>query len=135
MRKVELPELVDRAGFIVHGTVLSNECWMDEDGLIYTYTTISVEEELTGTYAEKSIQIRNMGGKIDDKGLIVSDVPTFVTGEEVILFIEKEARVEETDLVGWEQGKFTAINGIVERNRRSVSEFKNQIRDLLVGIE
>jgi hypothetical protein len=133
MKKVELPEMVNRAGSIVHGTVLSNECRMAEDGTIYTYTTLAVIEELTGTHPEGSIVIRNMGGEVGGKGLVVSDVPTFEPGEEVIVFIEKEPRVEETQLVGWEQGKFAVRDGIVERTLQPVEAFKDQVRTLLVS--
>ncbi len=131
MRKVEIPEMVQRAGTIVHGTVLSNECKMADDGTIYTYTTITVVEELTGSSSQGTITIRNMGGEIDAKGLRVSDVPTFEPGEEVFLFIEPEPRVEETELVGWEQGKFTARDGIIERTGQSVEDFRAEIRTLL----
>jgi hypothetical protein len=112
LRKVELPEMVSRAGTIVHGIVLSNESRLAEDGTIYTYTSVSVLEELTGTGSQETVVIRNMGGTVGTKGLRVTDVPTFEEGEEVILFIEPEPRVEETDLVGWAQGAFRTADGI-----------------------
>ncbi len=131
LRKVELPEMVSRAGTIVHGIVLSNESRMAEDGTIYTFTTVSVVEELTGTSSGETVVIRNMGGTVGSKGLRVTDVPTFEPGEEVILFIEPEPRVEETELVGWEQGAFRAVDGIVLRNGQPIETFKSGIRSLL----
>jgi hypothetical protein len=135
LRKVELPEMVSRAGTIVHGTVLSNECREDDRGAIFTYTTIAVAEALTGSVAEDQIVIRNMGGKVGDRGLRVSDIPVFEPGEEVILFIEKEPLVEETCLVGWEQGKYSARGGIVDRTGQTVEEFKSEVRRLLAAKE
>jgi hypothetical protein len=135
MRKVELPEMVSRAGTIVHGIVLSNESREEENGAIYTYTTVSVIEELTGRSSEETVVVRNMGGTVGSKGLRVTDVPTFEPGEEVILFLEPEPRVEETDLVGWEQGAFRAVDGIVQRNQEPVETFKSEIRSLLAGLE
>lgn len=135
MVKVELPELVSQAGQIVHGTVVSNESRMDADGAIYTFTTVSVIEELTGTVPERTIVVRNMGGRVGERGLTVSDVPTFQEGEEVVLFIEATPRVAETDLVAWEQGKFTVREGVVERTRQTVEEFKDEVRALLESPE
>jgi hypothetical protein len=62
-------------------------------------------------------------------------VPTFEEGEEVILFIEPEPRVEETDLVGWAQGAFRTADGIVLRTDQPIEEFTSQIRSLLTGLE
>jgi hypothetical protein len=131
MRKIELPELAVSAGKIVHGTVVSSESRMEEDGTIFTYTTVNVIEDLTGTVREGTIVIRNMGGSVGERRLAVSDVPAFTKGEEVILFIEAAPRIDETELVGWEQGKFAVRDGIVERTRTTVEEFKAEIRALL----
>jgi len=135
LRHVELPEMVSRAGTIVYGTVLSNECREDDRGAIFTYTTIAVAEALTDGVAESQIVIRNMGGRVGERGLRVSDVPAFEPGEEVILFLEEEPIVEETCLVGWEQGKYSAQAGIVERTGQTVEEFKTEVRRLLAGME
>jgi hypothetical protein len=133
MVKVELPDLVADAGKIVHGIVVGSESRVEDGGAIFTYTTVDVLEDLLGTVPDDIIVIRNMGGRVGEKSLVVSDVPTFVEGEEVVLFIEAAPRLEETDLVGWEQGKFAVKDGMVERTRTTVEEFKSEIRSLLEG--
>ena len=115
MVEKDIEQLTQEADLILTGRVKSIESgWNEERTLIYTYVTISVEEEakaLSGQEQVDEIIVRVRGGEVGDIGLRVSDTPQFREGEEVFLFL----RMEDMPLfsvTGLFQGKYTIENGI-----------------------
>lgn len=89
MRKLGLEELNSGADLVAIGKVVEKECrWGEEPRLIYTYVTLSVDEYIKGE-GEKEIIVRHLGGEVGRQGLIAGDMPSFLEGEEVLVFLGK----------------------------------------------
>lgn len=73
---------------IVIGKVESIECQQDENGLIWTYVTLSVEQYLKGNGAS-AITIRTRGGQVEGVDLAqwVSGEAEFSLDERVKVFL------------------------------------------------
>ncbi len=107
MIKLSTEDLTEKAENIIVGKVVRKECRYDEEGKrIYTYVTISVEEDIKGKSEAKEITIKHLGGEMDDIVMWVSDSPSFKENEEVLLFLKKGKKPEVKEIIGRAQGKF-----------------------------
>lgn len=155
MISLSTEDLTQEAENIIVGKVVRKECRYDEEGKrIYTYVTISVEEDLKGKAGEKEITVRHLGGEVGEKGLMVSDTPSFEEDEEVLVFLRKGKKPEFKEVVGWMQGKFRVKRdevtgermviskekevykkrrGIVREGRKEISltDFKKEIKEII----
>ncbi len=90
MLEVSFEELVEGADSIVTGNVESIHSYLnDDDGVIYTQVTISVDEALKGPPANKSITIITEGGRVGDRWQWVQHEPVFQVDEKVGLFLKE----------------------------------------------
>jgi len=85
-----LKYMTDFSDAIVIGYVTDKYSYWDNDK-IYTNVIINLDQYVKYLYGEKSqhLQIKILGGKVDDVRLEVSDAPTFELGEKVMLFLKK----------------------------------------------
>lgn len=60
-----------------------------DDGGIETITNMTVEEVIKGTVGSDAIDVREPGGVLDDRALIIPGVPRFVDGERYLLFLTR----------------------------------------------
>jgi hypothetical protein len=144
VQRLALDELVKKANRIVVGKVgNSRTYWSDNGKLILTSYTIEVSESIKGQ-ASRSVELTTIGGKIGDLELHVAGMPSFVKGEETVVFLEDSHSFQI--VVGLGQGKFTVTNGEISnqldglsfpdglpgRNvRMPLEKFKNQIKSLV----
>ena len=91
MRKFSTQELANRAQWIVLGQVsrIHSE-WNVEHTMIYSYSTISVQDWIKGNPQGTSVAVRTEGGEVGTFACYVSDEPCFTAGETVLLFLEPE---------------------------------------------
>jgi hypothetical protein len=75
-----------------------------ENGEIWTLTTFDVIEVWKG-HAPARITVRLIGGRAGHLVSTVADVPRFVHGEELILFLESKSH-KEFSVTSWAQGTF-----------------------------
>lgn len=108
--KLDLKTLTAKSETIVQGTV-SEITFVREEGRIYTYVTIAVEEVLKGDDAQKSVEFRVLGGKMDDLITIVHGTPEFSKDEEVLVFLERPLADKPLVVTGMVQGKFHIARG------------------------
>jgi hypothetical protein len=80
--------LISAAKAIVTGTVTGSHVRLRE-GLIETVTNIAVDEWIKGEGAP-SIAIVLLGGQLGEERLTVSGMPSFSTGERVLLFLDRD---------------------------------------------
>src|SRR5437764_11349186 len=111
VERLSLDDMVNKAHSIVHGKVRSVRSHWSEDGrLILTTYTLDVQETIKGQSA-RSIALTTIGGKIGDLTVFAAGMPSFVVGEESIVFLEKSG--DKSAVVGLNQGKFSVVNGEV----------------------
>ena len=104
---------------IITGKVINKESYW-EDGNIFTYVTVSANEHIKGK-SDSQFKVKVPGGTVGNVHAEVSDVPTFGENEEVLLFLK------ESQVVGWNQGKYTIENNKIKETGESVDDFVNNI--------
>lgn len=94
MSRINFDDLVSDASVIATGRVVEKECkrWT-EKGYIYTYVTVLVDEYIKGEGAEKVV-VRHLGGEVGKKGLVAGNMPSFMEGEEVLVFLGDAEQVK-----------------------------------------
>ncbi len=73
---------------VFRGTALSQTCFRNNDGLIYTRTSIRVNEPLLGKFPEV-LRVMHCGGRIGTEEEYVGLSPRFGVGGEYLLFVAR----------------------------------------------
>ncbi|HWP43418.1 MAG TPA: hypothetical protein VNO14_09305, partial [Blastocatellia bacterium] len=82
-------DMIVGARAIVRGRVLSVGSALDEQqDRIYTYITLRVQEVIKGNITERRIVIKELGGVVGDRAMVIYGNPQFVVGERVLLFLD-----------------------------------------------
>ena len=91
IKDASIEELTVESDLIVHGKIQSVRYEWDDKNLkkISTIVEVSVFEYLKGD-DERTIEIVQMGGKMDDIEDIIYGTPKLNTNDEVLLFLVKE---------------------------------------------
>ncbi len=144
MFKMSLEDLTDGADSIVVGTVVrTSSQWNHEVTSIYTEVVVSVEEYVKGADHNQEITILVPGGEADGIIEVVSVMPVFTVGEQVMLFLKDAARTSQIGqnqlqfttpvftVHGNFQGKLEVIENKVED--MSIREFESQISSIMRG--
>lgn len=100
--------------------------------MIYTYSTLSVEEYVKGGEGQKMLIIITEGGTVGESSVWVEDVPVFAKNETVLVFLKRAGR--EFSVVGWAQGKYIVDNGEVrdlKGEKTTLNDFLRRIRDAM----
>jgi hypothetical protein len=113
---VELPldELIQRADFIVRGTVVSSGVRMSMDRGGFDPETITVirVSEWIGSGSGETVQIRELGGVWQGGGRRYDGTPTYTVGEDVIVFLERRPEPpNDLRTLAMVQGKFIVSHG------------------------
>lgn len=122
MRKLELKDLTALATHVVTGKVLSVVSGWTPEGSIETKVRIIIEKYMMGAPGDGTVNLALPGGEVDGLGLAVSDMPKFVEGTRVLLFLAM-ADTRPARVVGLHQGKFTLKQGRVVENGLAENEF------------
>src|SRR5215216_6126057 len=82
-------QMIIGARAIVEGRVVSTESsYDDEKGMVFTYTTILIDEALKGPFAAgQQIVIKEMGGQDGNIGTRIFGSPSYKRDERVFLYI------------------------------------------------
>ena len=106
-KALNFDELFKQSDVVVHGWVLDQ--WMEAPeglpGIIYTHTTIEVVSDFKGQVHSR-IELRHIGGAIDDYTVKLSGSPHFEVGSEVVVFAGRDEESEPFVSVGLAQGVF-----------------------------
>ncbi len=84
-------EFVRAADAIVLGSVESLESVSTVDGRIYTYVTLELEVVLKGDLRSRSMTLKQPGGRVGDRRLVVDGSPRFRLGERVLVYLSRAA--------------------------------------------
>lgn len=87
----EFTELTTRSDYVVRGRVVASNAEIRIKGTskkIFTRVEVEVLEVIRGTPPPRLV-LECLGGRVGDEELIVGGAPTFVVGEESILFVSR----------------------------------------------
>lgn len=155
VRPMNLQEMVQAAGTIFIGTVTEARGAI-ERGEFVTVSSFKVEQTVKGTLPSTYV-VRQYGGQVGDRGMIVPHIRYFRTGERVMVMLYPASSIGFTNPVGLNQGIWSitsngsiagvtdqALNGLawlVRKYRLSTadvqtvsrSSFIGMVRDLMAG--
>ncbi len=121
--RMELEDLVERAGLVVEARVVSARGVLDAQGLVCTDYSLEVLGTIYGEHLA-SRTVRLPGGVLPDgRGTIVPGIPRLLPGDEVVLLLTERGSRGWRVPVGAAQGVFFATvdeNG-VRRARSRIS--------------
>jgi hypothetical protein len=104
MLPVTPSELMVRSDLVVSGAVVStNSHWDATKTLIYTDVVIATERFDKGS-AGSQVTVRVPGGEVGDVGLAVEDMPVFVTGQRITVYLVKATDGVTYELAAGYQG-------------------------------
>ncbi|UCE18327.1 MAG: matrixin family metalloprotease [Gemmatimonadota bacterium] len=124
--QLTLNERITQASTILKGAVKGSHSYW-KDGIIYTDVTLRVDRYLKGESNGENFILTLPGGQVGGICLSVSDVPYFLEGEEVILFLQKGTLIP---LVGCFQGKLSLHEQALVGLDMRVIELQNKINRL-----
>ncbi|MGB5545874.1 MAG: hypothetical protein WBM74_04835 [Polyangiales bacterium] len=102
---LQLEELTEKAERIVLGRVLFSESFLHQNGQIWTWHRVAVEQEIRGRAPdEQELIIETLGGQIGDIGMRVEGEATFSVGERVLVFASGGGPYSAFRTVGMAQG-------------------------------
>jgi len=121
VKKRNIGDLISMGDVIVFGTVSKVSDGFDRNGVPYTEVTVAVSSaakgDVGGTYTFRQfglIEPRDMGNGHVNLNVTPDGWPTYLSGEEVALFLYKPASITGLrTTVGLFQGKFSVRDGQV----------------------
>ncbi len=149
--RMDLEQLVEKSDSIVQGVVEAvYSQWDQERNLIFTYTSIRVDDPFKGERT-RSLLIRQMGGRVGSLHMSVAGMPEFEAGSNVIVFL-KDAGNGTFHVTGMNQGRYVVVENFAIANvsgvdllnpktgivsgastvrKVALEEFKEKIRELV----
>ena len=110
----ELGALAEQADLVLRGRIETTDSfWNENHSQIESRHLLRVRYALKGESPD-AVALRAPGGYLpaEDIGMLDSNAVTFATGEEVIVFLDRQG--EELTIVQSETGKFLVHNGVVK---------------------
>lgn len=136
MVKLDLEDLTGNADLVIRAEVENIRCaWNENQTEVISYATLSVKELIKGLTKQKEITVKYPGGRIGDIVTWAEDVPTLQSGEDVIVFLDKEIEQGIRRVFGNFQGKYTVLKGMVLEKDIPVDRFISEIRTIVEKIE
>lgn len=103
LRRMDLPELVQKADQVVHARAIEKKVYWNEAGTqIHTDTLFEILDQAKGQ-GQKRLTVTMLGGRIDPVEMSAEGTPVFAIGEEVLLFTSPRPDGKK-NLVGYSQG-------------------------------
>ncbi|HLP78032.1 MAG TPA: hypothetical protein VK327_14070, partial [Candidatus Paceibacterota bacterium] len=90
IQPLNVEELVNGSAAVFRGRVVSVTSFRDSDNLIYTRTSLRVNEPFKGTFPT-FVQVVHRGGQVDNEDDFYGLSPRFNVGEECLLFVMRRA--------------------------------------------
>ena len=101
-------QLAAFASAIVSGRVTAIGTGRDiRTGATHTYVTVAIDRVFKGDISERSIVVKQLGGRIGDETTVVIGQAEFTAGEDVLLFLDARRRDSTLYTTALWQGKWT----------------------------
>jgi hypothetical protein len=108
-------ELISQSDLVIQGEVINMRShWSQSGRIIATDATVRVDEALIGD-SPRVIQVRTIGGQVNDFVVEAVGFPKFEMGEKVLLFLHQEPSDRSLRITGYQQGQFrivTRLDGV-----------------------
>ena len=136
-RSIVIKNLSEKAEVILTGKVTQMESsWNASKTRIYTKTTVQVEEFIKGNSNENYVEITHPGGEVGDVGELYTHMPQFEYNEEVLVFLKKDLKNNEYNVLNGAEGKITVLEDPrtkkkVTSSNLPIKELKSQINGFL----
>lgn len=91
-----------------------------EDGRIYTYTKVRVDQGVAGDTAGQELWIRTMGGVVGKIGQLVDGEPVFTVNKPALLFLRKFKAGGTWEVSARAQGQFPVVRDEAKKTKRLV---------------
>lgn len=91
-----------------------------EDGRIYTYTKVRVDQGVAGDTAGQELWIRTMGGVVGKIGQLVDGEPVFTVNKPALLFLRKFKAGGTWEVSARAQGQFPVVLDEAKKTKRLV---------------
>ena len=108
VRELQLDEIIDTSTVAFQGTCTGNRTERDPlTNFVVTYTTFDVKDVLKGA-VQTTHTIKQIGGKMPagELSFHVDGVPTFVVGEDYVVFLAGVSSAGFSSPIGLAQGNF-----------------------------
>jgi hypothetical protein len=109
--RMSVAQMTRAAQLVVRARCVNNSTAWDH-GEIWTFSTFAVEETWKHSAAAAAnanlnsyLTVRLLGGTVGNLNSVISGVPRFTPGEEVVLFLERSPNGDYS-VVSWVQGTF-----------------------------
>lgn len=123
-----LDEIVADAQVAFQGICTANRTERDpQTGFVVTYTTFDVREVLKGS-AGTTHTIKQVGGRTGNENYRVEGVPSFVVGQEYVVFLAGVSSAGFSSPVGLSQGQFVVRSGPSGQEISNGRDFKEMLR-------
>ncbi len=126
VRQLLLDEIIDTSAVAFQGTCTANRTEREaKTNLIVTYTTFDVNDVLKGKL-NATHTIKQIGGVMPtgESSFVVHGVPTFVVGEEYVVFLAGVSPSGFSSPIALEQGKFTVQQNAKGKTVANGSDFR-----------
>ncbi|HEX4342437.1 MAG TPA: matrixin family metalloprotease [Verrucomicrobiae bacterium] len=87
---LSMADKVRVADAIFRGTVVGQSCFQDTNGLIFTRTSLQVDESLKGTFPA-TVQVIHRGGVVGNRDEFAGYSPRFKNGASYLVFVTRRA--------------------------------------------
>jgi hypothetical protein len=89
IQRLSLEDMVDHSEVIVSGHVARTwASWDDRHRFIWTHSEVIAENVIKGNRAD-TVVVSEPGGSVDGMAMRIAGAPTYVAGEQVVLFLER----------------------------------------------
>lgn len=123
MVKFTEQDLAIEADLIIQGRVTSTWTeWGENNRYIYTFGRVEVDRVIKGYVDNNEFIVKRPGGSIGSTTMEAFGTATFQVGDELILFLLDDMSYE-SNVLGWEQGRFNVVDGSVVQNGKTVEDF------------
>ncbi len=132
LKEMSKEDLITASEAIILGTVQEvHSAWADDRSGIYTYVTLSIEDQFKGDDLGTEVTVQIPGGKVGEITQVTSDTPQNLTvGTQVILHLF----TKETGyywVYGWEKGSLTVEDGTIPAYLMTVDQFRRLVEETL----
>jgi len=134
MIKFSNTDLAVDSDIILQGKVTSTWTeWGDNGRYIYTYGTVAVDRVIKGYVDGDQYTIKIPGGTIGSSMMKVYGTADFSVGDELLLFLVDDESFE-SNVLGWSQGRFNIVDGVVVQNGKTTDDFVNEIESYILDV-
>lgn len=131
VQKLSLQELAKKSDAIAVAIVEDETARYDVNKEIYTYITLRVLDPVKGAQKDQTLTIRQIGGTVGNIASVVSGMPTFKKGEEVVVFLSQKDAAGYPWVMGLQQGKYS-----ISLDDKGQKRVRNELSDLkLMGLD